>query len=393
MAVLKDGTKIIESKCFRDQFVPTVGEMLKAGHITVVKDSLAGIDAAEIITKAGYCCSVIEISAGALFDYNAIAAKLVREDTRLVIGIGGIECIESVKVIAGIAALPLLMVPTSFNALACLQKRADFFCTDTFVTYYVAKGATVLICYDILKDKKADIPSGMGYLLAHLVLSFDTLYEGLLHNKGMNNSLIMLIGLIKEAFCALAKAEPAELSEIIIRTSVEIASVIAESGQGSSASNSLAWFISLYKRRETAYTEYSFIAAYTILKLYLAAPELSNMLLPASRDTSFIEIEKCCGLSYRRELRETKIGYAEDYSRRDFVTADYLEELKALIRGDYLESAARCYRRLVGSCGYNMRKIVTSDELIKLLSLSSEAADGYPLIKHLKLSGILERYI
>lgn len=393
MAVLKDGTKIIESKCFREQFVPTVGEMLKAGHITVVKDAQTSIDAAEVLTKAGYRCSVIEINSGALFDYNSVAVKLVKEESRLVIGIGGINCSESAKVIAGTADLPLLLIPTSLAALCCMQKKADFFNKDTIVSYISAKSATVLFCYDIFLDRRADIPAGLGYMLSYFVWAFDTLYEGLLHNKGMNVILIKLIESIQNSFKKFNNAEAADYVELILKSAIDISTAYAEVGQGSSAAISLAWFISLYKKRETAYTEYSFIAAYMIIELYLAAPCELNMLLPTDRDITFAEIEKCCGLSYRRELRETKIGYAEDYNRRNFVTADYLEELKSIFRGDYLTIAAKCYRRCVGNCGYNMRKIINSDELLRLAALSAEASDGYPLIKHLKLSGILDRYI
>ena len=384
--------RIIECNCLKEQLIPTISELLKAGHITLVKDVFARIDAAEIITKAGYPCTVLEINKGALFDYNAVASKLVKEESRLVVAIGGLDCIESGKVIAGIAGLPLLMIPTSFNALCCLWKRAEFFCCDTLVTYNYQGSAAVLFGYDILSDKRADIPAAMGFLLAYLVLAFDMLYEGLLHNKGIDNDLQRLIGAIKNALIKLTKAESAEVSEIVIATAADIARTLFERARLGTA-NSLAWFISLYKRRESAYTDYSFIAAYTVIKLYLAAPSGLNMLLPTDRDMTFLEIEKRCGLSYRQELRAAKIGYAKDYNRRDFVTADYLAELKALLLGDYLTIAARRYRRHVGSCGYNMHKLINCGELLRLAALSSEAAEGYPLIKHLKLSGILDRYI
>ncbi len=394
MRIISDGTKIIECDALWAQLVPQCSDIAKAGHVTLVKGADSDCGASELLKKAGYSVSVIELDSKVLFAYNAVAAKIVKEESRLVVGIGADYVMDSAKVIAGNADLPLLLVPSVFSALCAFQKRAEFFSENALVAYYMANPAVVLVCKDVLKCQKASEQAvGLGYILAYIVAAVDHIYEGVIHNRGLSAKALRLIKSLISVLAGMNTMETVENGDIIAKSAIEIAEFASESSSSSSSAFCLAWYISLYKREKISYNSYSFIAAYVILELYRKISNIDNMLLPADRDLALRELQKHCGIDYSQELKQSKIGYAEDYNRRSYITADYLGEFKQLLSGDWLANAAKCYRRLIGNSGYNINKIITSDMLLRLLSLSGESCGGYPLLKHIKLSGLLERYI
>ncbi|NCA67190.1 MAG: iron-containing alcohol dehydrogenase [Clostridia bacterium] len=394
MTIFNDGTKVVECESIFEQLIPQCGEALKAGHISVVKGASTGDNAIELLRKAGYKVTVIEVDKKSLFSYNTVAAKILGEESRLVVGIGEDYVMDSAKVIASSANVPLILVPITFSGLCALQRRAEFFCDGSLISYYLSNPAIVLLCKDFWAGQKAkEFSQGLGYMLSYLVWTVDALYEGIIHNKGINAKTLQLLRYLVKCFGKLNSLENCNNADVVIKAAIEISALVSELEVKSISAFSLAWFISLYKKEKISYNNYTFIAAYAILQLYCNTPDMPDMLLPADRDRALRELEKCCGLDYSEELRQTKIGYAEDYNRRCFVTQDYREELQNLIRGEWLKNCARYYRRLQGSSGYSMCKIISGEELLKLLSLSGEACGGYPLLKHIKLTGLLERYL
>lgn len=390
----KEKISIIECKDYREQLIPKISELIKAGHILVIKNENRNGEVVQLLKKAGYSVDVIEIKAEILFDYNSVCALNAKEQCRLVLAIGDIDCTESAKVVAAEQKIDLIIIPDSFSALVSFNKKSDFFLNNAIISYYSDSAPKVLIFEDLLLSQKGkDISVGLGYLLAHLVWAVDNIYEDVIHNKGINKRLANYVYYIKEIFGKLNGADKTDSVKLILASTIETVNIVTELNRNNFTAICLAWAILLYKKQKIAYTNYNFIAAYSILELYRNVPYMANMLMPPTREKAFIELQKCCGLDYANMLRQTKIGYYDDFRRRDFITADYLDEFKALLKGDWLKNAAKQYRRLYGNSGFGINKIINSDEITKLLALSSEMTQGYPLLKHINLTGLLERYL
>lgn len=393
--LFKNGTKIVEAESIYKQLVPLCSETLKAGHITLIKS--AGMDNSimDILKRAGYKVAVIEPAKNVMFSYNSVKALILQEESRLVVAIGEDYIMDCAKVLAATNNVQLILIPLDFSALCAMQKRAEFFSDEEgLLSYNPQEPPIVLLCRDyLLSQSSKKLSQGLGYIMAYLVWAFDTLYECIIHNKGINPKITALIRKIITVFSDLNTLELATSIEVILKTAIEISETVSDFEIGSATAILFGWLISLYKKEKVSYNNYTFLASFLIIETYRKINLLDNVLLPPDRNVSLQALNKNCGFDYREQLRQAKIGYAEDYNRRCYVSKDYIEELQTLLKGDWLYSAAKYYRRLQGSSGYNMRKIICSEDMLMLMALAGEECGGYPLLKHIKISGLLERYL
>ena len=82
--------------------------------------------------------------------------------------------------------------------------------------------------------------------------------------------------------------------------------------------------------------------------------------------------------------------YAEDYDKRWRLTAEYREDFSEAMGESSipLSLLSRLYRRTPE--GTPASPPLSASDLLMLLSLTGEAVSGYPLIKHIKMTGLIE---
>ena len=139
------------------------------------------------------------------------------------------------------------------------------------------------------------------------------------------------------------------------------------------------------------FCDHLFCAAYALLKLYRSY--LGDLPLehcpPPDRTKNLALLAENCRLA-PSILSSKQRPYAEGYDERMRRTAEYREDFSECIAEEVLPLGAlsRLYRRTPPTAEEGAR--LDAQELLSLLSLTGEAVSGYPLLKHVKMTGLLE---
>ena len=294
------------------------------------------------------------------------------------VGVGGLREMEATKDYAAYAKVPAFLYPTDLTALSAFREDAEFTTAAQRVT--VRSDCFTVVMDSALRASQEGLCSGLGYLLARFAEGLDGAYADLiLHKKDPSSALIAL----RRAFDGWAEDRP--LSDRICDAVLAIAACKRESPAVKSATE-LAF---LAARREGGrYDEYLFPAAYALLDLYryYLSDFPLECALPPDRAENAARIESACGLSAAALLARSD-RYADGYGERMQVTGEYREDFLQTIASFPLAAFCRAYRR---APAVSAEKTLSSEGLLELLSLTGEAVSGYALVKHIKLTGLLE---
>lgn len=303
------------------------------------------------------------------------------EGVLAVVGAGGGAAMDAAK---GVNArgIPKLLFPTDLTALCALSDRvARESVADLSIR--PSDGHTVL--YDkALLGESDGVRAGLGYLLASLTERIDAAFEGLLLSheipasslrKIKRNAALLSVIQEEDAAVGVAESAPALLAE-----------------DGSPRSSSAYLFALLAARKHGGhYSEYLFCAAYALLKLYRAY--LSDLPLevapPPDRAKNLTLLAENCKLAPSM-ISAKQQSYAIGYEERMHRTAEYREDFLECMTEEVLPLAplSRLYRRTPPAA--RGEKPLGAEELLSLLSLTGEGVSGYPLLKHVKMTGLLE---
>jgi len=340
-------------------------------------------EAAAALTRAGLALTRRDVEARMLGDYATLSREEIPEGTMAVVGVGGAAAMECAKAVRLPKSLPRLLIPQDLSALTALDKRA-YFGTNGDVLSLVSEDARVLFDRETLSSS-GQVRTGLGILLAWWVERLDAAYEALIERETCPS--IALDGL-KSAVADLAKIRESDAAKGV----ADLALTWAQAGESPLSSHSASVHLLAMlaaKSSEGNYTDYLFPAAYALARLY--ARYLGDLPLehaaPPDRARNVELLEKRCALSPSPLLTRAKT-YAENYERRARVTAEYREDFFESIDEGAISAISRVYRRTRKEEGESPLPPPTA--LLALLSLTGEAVSGYPLIKHIKTTGLLE---
>ena len=361
-------------------FAEAVKEESHGGRVLLfAEEGRRGDDAQAALALAGMRVLRQNPSEAMLSDYSLLRDKAFPEEIMAVVGMGGAVQMEAAKTAGLGRRISRILYPTDLSALCAWEERSFFGTKGSFVTLRT-EGHRVLFDRKALSSS-SEIRAGLGYLLARVVEESDGIYEDLIE-KGESpaSSLtllkerISLLDDLREEAGAAGVAEAAfrlfgEEESLPLSGSVHtFALVLAKSGYG-------------------LLSDLLFPAAYAILRLYehfLKTLPLEHC-PPSDRMRGVEALTEKCGWDGRAlyaEMRE----YAEGYSERARKTAEYREDFsECLCELLPLARLSRLYRRADRGKG---TRYPSARELLSLLSLTGEAVSGYPLLKHIKITGL-----
>jgi len=347
------------------------------------EEGRAGEDATSALARAGLAVTRRDVSIKTLGDYASLSRQEIPEGTMAVVGAGGTAAMECAKAVRLPGSVPRLLIPFDLSALTALDKRA-FFGTVGDVLSLSAEDAHVLFDREVLSSS-GQIRTGLGILLAWWVERLDTAYEALIEEDACPS---IALESLKRTGKDLASIRESDAAKGVV--DVALAWAEGESVPNSHHAASAHLLAMLAARSsEGDYPDHLFSAAYALLRLY--ARYLGDLPLehaaPPDRARNAELLEKRCALAPSPVLSRAKT-YAATYDRRARLTAEYREDFAEAMDDSVVAALSRVYRRARKEEGESPLPPPTA--LLALLSLTGEAVSGYPLIKHIKTTGLLE---
>lgn len=347
-----------------------------------------GDDAQAALALLGIPLVRRNLTPSVLCDYALLLERALPENLMAIAGVGGAAQIEAAKAVRAGRSLPRILFPLDLSALSAADDRI-FFGTKGDLLSLRSEGQHTILAPEIL-SLSGETRAGLGYLLARLVEKADEAFEGVILEGKIPAPTLREIKQAATLFSNLREENAAaDLTEIAIDWQKR---GVLDASHEAGAPFVLAMLAA--KQTGGAYPDYLFPASYALLRLYesyLADFPLEHC-PPPDREQNVLLLAKRCGMS-TRALRLRGKPYAEGYEERSRRAAEYREDFAELFSKQNLPLAAltRVYRR--AKKGQAESRSLDAGELLSLLSLTGEAVSGYPLLKHIKMTGLIEPLI
>ncbi|GEM_PF-2409143 len=377
-------------KCVREGFTSLAKEVKKAvggGKVVLfAEEGREADDAIAALGVEGFTVVKSFVRSSFLGDYARLKDLEYPESVGAAIGVGSAAATESAKAFTGVRQVPIFLFPTSLSALSCLRKEAAFVSASGFLRFYPTS-VSVLIDRSLLLSGRG-AAAGLGYFLARFVGVWDGAYERL-SEKG--ESPTAAFACLKSAAEVLSGLTEENAPEKILASTLRLEHHASESGLF--VSGSAQTFSALLSRKTGApFPDCSFYAAYTLLRLYdyyLGKIPLDHA-LPPDRAQSIELLSSLCKMDASALYLRNDLLYSREMEEKQYVTAEYKEDFAEAIRESALSISLLCrvFRRL--SKKEDIRAAIATETLLSLVSLTGEMVSGYPLIKHIKLTGLIE---
>ncbi|MCR4726866.1 MAG: hypothetical protein K5753_06595 [Clostridia bacterium] len=342
-------------------------------------------DAAAALGVEGFRVLKTLVDQDAFSRYSLLNEKSYPECVSAVVGVGSAAAMDCAKAFRKSRALVCVLFPTDLSALNALQE-ASYFRTTGGLARFPAQDRIVLI------DKKrilaSPASSGIGLFLSRFVSIFDGAYEALL-KKGASPAVSL--STLRECARELLGITEEDAAEKIFRAILALEEAIREKNLPESPSSETLAAL-LCRESERAYSEERFVAAYSLLRLYsyyLSAIPLDHA-VPPDRAKNIEILRSECGVCASALLSREDQTFSEGAEDRLFLTAEYKEDFLSLLKESVLPLSALCraFRRLAKKEGAG--ESLSADRILTLVSLTGELVSGYPLIKQIKTTGLIE---
>ena len=382
MDVITKKTEVILAEEGMKTFAKTVKEASHGGRVLLfAEEGRRGEDARAALCLEGLKVTAQDPTDRIFSDCSPLWGKSIPEGCMAVAGIGGAAAVEAAKAVGLGRRFPRVLYPTELSALSAFDERC-FFGTKGGYSRLETEGHTLLFDQETLASSK-EIRAGLGYLLARITEEADGIYERLIE-KGKSPAADL--SLLKERISLLSDIKEAESGASVAK----IAYALFEEKEGLTPSDGVHVFaLALAKKLSGIYPDLLFPAAYAVLRLYekyLTAFPLEHC-PPPDREKGASLLKEECGFD-PSDLYRGMRGYADDYRERAQKTAEYREDFaECFTQSLSLARLSRLYRRAARP---EREKSPSAEELLFLLSLTGEAVSGYPLFKHIKMTGLLE---
>lgn len=357
-------------------------EVKEASHggrvLLFTEEGTAGEDAAAALTFEGLQVTKKVISR---WD-DDLFAELQKppEGFMALVGVGGVLPIEATKAARTAGATPKILFPCEFSALSASDDLV-YLGTKGALPVAVSLGHSVLFDPDLLSS--SPLRPGLGHIAAALVEEADGTYEKLLLD---DQSPAAALRALREKAALLSEIREESVGADVARTALTYLKLSNDSPRSLSAHT-----LALLAARKTGgcFCDYLFPAAYALFLLYtryLGALPLEHC-PPPDRAENLRLLNAKCGIEPSLFYKAQK-PYLEGYDDRWLKTAEYREDFLEALGAIAFPALSRLYRRTLHE---NERSpALSASELLMLLSLTGEAVSGYPLIKHIKMTGLIE---
>ena len=367
----------------REGYKSLAKEVREASHggrvLLFTEEGVAGEDAAAAMTFEGLRLVRRNVpSKGA----DELYAELQKppEGIMAAVAVGGVAPIEAAKAAHIPSAIPKILFPTESDALSAADDRVFFAAKEELPTAR-SLGHTVLFSPEILSS--SPLRPTLGFLTAMLLEETDGAYEKLLLT---GETPATALRAIKEKAKLLSELREEKGGEDAVNAALSLLK-LSENAPRAGSAHTLAMLAA--RKTGGSFPDYLFPAAYALYLMYdgyLGTLPLEHCPPPdRAKNLRFLSVK--CGISPSL-FHKRQQTYAQGYEERWRLTAEYREDFLETLRALPMAELSRLYRR--AKEGEKHSPPLTASELLMLLSLTGEAVSGYPLIKHVKMTGLIE---
>ncbi len=372
-----------------DGFVSLGKEVKKAaggGKLILFAEGEKALEgAAAALGVEGFTVLKTQVNGKTLSRYSVLNEKEYPECVSAVVGVGSAAAMECAKAFKKSRALTCFLFPTDLGGMNALSDEAYFF-TSGGLASFSAPVRTILLDKKMLAASRSGA-KGIGAFFAHFTGVLDGAYERLLKR---GESPAAALAALRSSALKLSDITEENASEKVYDAIEELALTVKEKNlfRNPSAETLAAL---LAKDDSRGYPSALFLSSYALLRLYAFywGEVPLDRALPPDRVKN-IELLSSCGVSASALLGRVNERYAEDAEERRALTAEYKEDFLKVIEEGVLPLSASCraYRRLLKKEGGEIP--LSSERILAFVSLTGELVSGYPLIKHIKTTGLIE---
>ena len=353
--------------------------------ILFAEEGRNGEDAAAALGVEGFRVIKTLVDKDSFSHYSLLNEKSYPECVSAVVGVGSAAAMACAKAFRKSHFLACVLFPTDLSALNALKEETSFWTTSGLACFR-AQERTVLLDKKTICSSPAS--SGIGLFLSRFVSIFDGAYEALI-KKGASPAASLAA--LRECAAEIMDATEEDAAEKIYRAILSLEKTAREKNLPESpSSETLAALLS--RETDRGYPEELFAAAYSLLRLYsfyLSSIPLDRA-IPPDRTKNIEILESECGVSSSALLAREDQTFAEGAENRLFLTAEYKEDFLSVLKESVFPLSALCraFRRLAKQEGAG--ESLSADRILTLVSLTGELVSGYPLIKQIKTTGLVE---
>ncbi|MGI6702232.1 MAG: hypothetical protein ACOX3U_07250 [Christensenellales bacterium] len=372
-----EAKKIVFSDNTASRACEIVKEALPLGHILLTGEGGYYSDIKSNLRRGGFI--IDELSK----DCNGIS-----DNVRLIVGVGGREECDRVKLLSAKNNIP--------NVFFITKPETDEWLNDTIYSYdplmSKSKGVPpqVLVADTSIKPQRSEIARGYAALYLRLINIFDYEYNAEITGSGYCG--VILNEMKRDILSFMTASFNPDDDEDIKRLTVCLMDVALKMSYMPPINGAAATLEKLLTgaNKDSSYS--SLIAAHTLNRFY--AYFLNNI----PRDFAMPPDRlKTIGLMHEDGLiDETDYLINCDVSGADLMKSAYMtkcikEDLISELSQMLPEPSSIC-RRIKGiykDKGYRISEYADYDKLIRLLEFTGELSEGFSLIKYIYLSGLL----
>ncbi len=337
-------------------------------------------------------------------------ASGLKEDTRLIISIGGYEIIETAKLVSSAVKLPLaLYIPTpecdtALSPYACVyhQKARDVFVTKT----------PCIVCVDmsaIACSSQSSLGGGIGVLASRLVALWDWNFAHIFNNENGDYELMQAAfsvlnsfshnadGILRKDMKALLEMVQAQLKLSAI---TQLSKSPRMSGGGEeSAFNVLEMFFIKENKSLRARGENLFLCAKIILRAYkawLSSLKVNQFLCPPDNTLRLEKLTDYMGLSELTALKKIyMIDNFEQWEIMQYKWDEYRQDLRQKLEQYCMcfENLERVFKRIYSDAAFWITKYLTESDIMLMLGLAPDTSPKFTMLSFVKMTGALDRYL
>jgi len=368
----------------------------------------AGKKISDILTGAGFFCDTVIIENLTAAQKSILAA--VKDDTRLIISVGGGAITDCAKLAAAEAGLPLAVVlstPASEN-FAAPYAYVD---NDGFTDRREAPPpAAVIADLDILGAVPAShIAAAFGLVTSKILSVFDSRFSRVMNGTPHCDGIESLICSASDACFGLGESLTrherkaiAALSENIIRLSLlkqmAPSQIMASGGAEGHFALSAAQILTAGSRRPRMYGENAFLGAQVLAKLYklMLASGDGGVLPPPDMTLRAERYSAATGIPEHAVLsRYSGVPDSEAYSLYAYKFGEYRSEFYDMVCNaeTRISRASRIFKRIYSDAGYWCKSYLSESDYRAAISLAPDVFEQYTLLRYMRDTGHLEQFL
>lgn len=347
--------------------------------------------------------NIVSIKAAERFTAN------LKDDTRLIIGVGGYKVIETAKLISSSSKLPLVLYITTPE---CDTAISPYVCAyhngikDMFTTV-----TPQIVCVDmsIMDISQSSLGNGLGVLASKLTALWDWHFSNIFNNESCDYSLAQAALSIIKNFCQNAGNILYGDKSVIfdmIQTQLKLSAIcqFAQNprlmGGGEDSMYNVLEMFFLKENKELRNRGENLILCAKLIfrayKVWLEKLKIETFFCPPDNTLRLEKLTDYLGLSELVALKKIyMVDNAEQWEIMQYKWNEYKDDLKTKLDEYYVffQKIEKIFKRIYKDAGFWTTKYLTESDIMLMLGLAPDSSSKFTMLSFVKMTGILDKYL